>query len=59
MSPEFTGIEKRLDELHERLARLELLRNRPRSEDELARFGECVREWMLRKVNKELNKGQA
>ena len=32
MRPEFTGIEKRLDELHERLARLEPLRNRPRSE---------------------------
>ena len=32
MRPEFTGIEKRLDELHERLARLEPLRNRTRSE---------------------------
>ena len=32
MRPEFTGIEKRLDELHERLSRLEPLRNKPRSE---------------------------
>ena len=32
MRPEFTGIEKRLDELHERLSRLEPLRNKSRSD---------------------------
>jgi uncharacterized protein YutE (UPF0331/DUF86 family) len=32
MKPELTGIEKRLDELHERLSRLEPLRNKLRSE---------------------------
>jgi len=32
MKPEFTGIEKRLDELHERLSRLEPLRNKSRSD---------------------------
>jgi len=32
MKPEFTGIEKRLDELHERLSRLAPLRNKPHSE---------------------------
>jgi hypothetical protein len=32
MENEFSGIEKRLDELNERLARLEPLRDRPRIE---------------------------
>ncbi len=32
MQNEFSGIEKRLDELNERLARLEPLRDRPRAE---------------------------
>ena len=32
MRPEFSGIEKRLDELNERLARLEALKAKPRSE---------------------------
>ena len=32
MKPEFSGIEKRLDELNERLARLEALKPKPRSE---------------------------
>jgi len=32
MKPEFSGIERRLDELNERLARLEALKAKPRSE---------------------------
>lgn len=32
MQNEFSGIEKRLDELNERLTRLESLHNRPRPE---------------------------
>ena len=32
MNAEFSGIERRLDELSERLARLEPLRDKPRSE---------------------------
>lgn len=32
MAAEFRGIERRLDELNERLARLEPLRNKPRSD---------------------------
>lgn len=32
MKPEFSGIEKRLDELNERLARLEVLKSKPRTE---------------------------
>ncbi len=32
MAAEFSGIERRLDELNERLARLEPLRNKPRSD---------------------------
>lgn len=32
MQPEFSGIERRLDELNERLARLEPFRDRPRTD---------------------------
>ena len=40
MPPEFNGIEKRLDELNERLARLEPI-------------ADCIRKWIRKKVTKE------
>ena len=53
MIPEFSGIERRLDELNERLARLEPFREKQRSDFEedayLIHFADLVREWLRKK----------
>ena len=50
MIPEFSGIERRLDELNERLARLEALKAKPRSDFDadfyLVKFAGYIREWL-------------
>jgi hypothetical protein len=47
ISAEFTGVERRLDELNERLARLQPLRDKARIEfdEDIERFGELARRW--------------
>ena len=45
MPQEFSGIEKRLDELNERLARLDPLKDKSRD-----RFGEYIRKWLREKA---------
>ena len=47
MPNEFSGIEKRLDELNERLARLEPLLDRERTD--LALFAKEIRNWLSEK----------
>ena len=49
MPPEFSGIERRLDELNERLARLRPFQDKSR--DDFEQFASFVRVWLSKRLD--------